>query len=146
MRARGAITLFLAAAALAAAGCGGGGGGKSDKQKIEDAVAAYYKAFGSGDSDTACSYLAKDTAKELEKAGGGQDCPKLLAAALKRPDYQRISTQLDKVKVTSVRVTGKEATVTTEVPGIGPGSDPVSQTVPMKKEGSDWKIASTVGE
>jgi hypothetical protein len=134
-------------AALLASGCGGGGDGRSDKQKVEDAVTSYYRAFGKGDSSAACGYLAKDTAKELEKAAGGQDCPKVLDAALKRPDYARIAKQLAAVKVTSVKVAGKQATATTEVPAVtGSGGDPVSTTVPLKKEGADWKIASAVGE
>jgi hypothetical protein len=146
MQAGRAIAAVLAAGALVASGCGGGGGdGKSEKEKAEEAVSAYYKAFGSGDSDTACSYLAKETAAALEKAGGGRDCPEVLDAALKRPDYARIAKQLADVKVTSVRVTGKTATATTEVPGVGAGNDPVSTTVPLRKEGGQWKIASAVG-
>jgi ketosteroid isomerase-like protein len=145
MRARVAIMPILAAV-LVAGGCGGGGGGRSDKQLIEETVTSYYEAFSSGDTDTACSYLAKETTEELEKAAGGQDCPKVLAAALKRPDYARIRSQLSEVKVTSARVTGKTATATTEVPGADSGSDPVSTTVPLRKEAGEWKIASAVGD
>ena len=142
-----AIAPILLVAALGVTGCGGGGGGKSDKEKIEETVTSYYKAFGSGDSDSACSYLAKETVEELEKAAQGQDCPKVLDQALKRPDYARIAKQLSGVKVTSVRVTGKTATATTEVPGVGgSGGDPVATTVPLKEEGAEWKIASAVGE
>ena len=147
MQAGRLLAPLLAAAVLFAGGCGGGGDGKSDKQKVTDAVTAYYKAFGSGDAESACSYLAEETAKELEKAAGGQDCPKVLEQALKRPDYARIAKQLGQVKVTSVRVTGKTATATTEVPGVGgSGGDPVSTTVPLRKEAGEWKIASAVGE
>lgn len=146
MHAGRAIAPILLVAALIASGCGGGGG-KSDKEKIEETLTSYYKAFGSGDTESACNYLSEETAKELEKAAGGQDCPKVLARALKSPDYARIAKELEGVKVTSVKVRGKEATATTEVPGVaGSGGDPAATTVALKEEDSEWKIASPVGD
>ena len=109
MHAGRAIAPILLVAALIASGCGGGGGGKSDKEKIEETLTSYYKAFGSGDTESACNYLSEETAKELEKAAGGQDCPKVLARALKSPEYARIAKDLEGVKVTSVRI-GRPAT------------------------------------
>ena len=136
------------AAALLATGCGGGGGGKSEREKIEDSVTAYYKAFGTGDSAGACGYLAKDTRKELEKASGGKDCAKVLDEALKRPDYARIAKKLSAVTVKNVKIVGTSATAMTEVPGADPAGNgkAVSTTVPLKKEGDTWKIASSIGE
>ena len=133
--------------ALLVAGCGGGGAGQSDKQAIETSVISYYKAFGSGDSETACNQLADETTKELEKAAGGKKCPQVLDLALKRPDYASVAAKLDGVKVTAVTIHGSEATATTQVPGVkSADGTPVSTTVPLKKESGSWKIASTIGE
>jgi hypothetical protein len=136
----------IVTAALLLAGCGGGGG-QTDKQKIEATVIAYYKAFGDGDSATACNQLAEETTKELEKAAGGKKCPDVLDQALKKPDYAKVAAKLDGVKVVSVKITGKSATATTQVPGLtAAGGTGVSTTVPLRQESGGWKIASTIGE
>lgn len=134
----------LAAAALIATGCGGGG--QTDKQRVEAVVTTYYRAFGSGDSNTACNQLATATVAALEKAGG-KKCAQVLDAAQKRPDYARVAPKLNGVKVTAVKVTGKAATATTQVPGVATADGTgVTTTVPLRKEGGSWKIASTIGE
>lgn len=143
----GRVALALAAsAAVLIAGCGQSGG-QSEKQKIEAAVTSYYKAFGDADTETACNQLADETVKRLEKAAGGKKCPAVLDQALKRPEYAKVAAKLGGVKVVSVKITGKSATATTQVPGLtAPGGTGVSTTVPLKEESGGWKIASTIGE
>ncbi len=132
--------------AVAVAGCGGGEG-QTDKQKIETTVTTYYKAFAGDDSATACNQLADDTVKELENAAGGKKCPAVLDEASKKPDYAKVAAKLDGVQVVAVKITGKTATATTQVPGLtAAGGTGVSTTVPLKKESGGWKIASTIGE
>lgn len=142
-----ALAPMLAAAALLASGCGAGGSGKSDKQQIEDTVTAYYAAFGKGDTVAACRLFTTETAKGLERAGGGKPCAKVLDQARQRPDYARIAAKLDGVQVKDVKIAADMASARTEVPGVkGPGGRPVSTTIPLKKESGRWKIASSVGE
>jgi ketosteroid isomerase-like protein len=130
-------------AALAMAGCGGGGG--SDKQKIESTITSYYKAFGSGDGAGACKQLTKDAIKLLEKSAGGQKCQDVLDAARKRPAYVRIAPKLKQARVVTVKVTGKDATAVTRIPGAGKNGAAATITVPLKKEGDSWRIVSTSG-
>lgn len=132
----------VVAAALATAGCGGG---QPDKQKIESAITSYYKAFGGGDGSGACAQLTKDAIKLLESSAGGQKCPDVLEAALKRPAYARIAPKLKQARVVSVKVTGNDASAVTRVPGVGRNGATVSTRVPLKKEGDSWKIVSTSG-
>jgi ketosteroid isomerase-like protein len=132
------------AAVLVLAGCGGGGR-PSDREDISTTITTYYKAFGSGDSATACNQLTSDATRVLEASGGGKDCTKLLDEALKRPEYAKIAPKLGEAKVVRVKVTGDTATAVAEVPGVGKKGVTVSTAVPLKKEGGAWKIASTKG-
>jgi hypothetical protein len=144
-RALGALVPLLAAAVLAS-GCGGGGGNSEQKQ-IEATITAYYKAFGDGDTDTACRQFARETLDELEKAAGGRDCSKVLDQARQRPDYAKIAQRLAAVQVTDVKIAQNMATAKASVPGVkSAGGRPVTTTVPLKKESGKWKIASVVGE
>ena len=121
-------------------GCGGSDK-PSDKDQIEAALTSYYKAFGKGDSASACKELAAGTLEELEKAGGGKDCAEILDQALKRPDYAKVAPKLATVQISSVTIAGDKATAKATVPGVGKPT-----VVPLKKEGGSWKIASPVGE
>ena len=134
------LAAAAAIALLALAGCGG----QSDKQKIESTITDYYKAFGSGDMKAACSHLTADAVKLLE-ASGRAKCPAVLATALKRPAYARIAPKLKGVKVIAVKVSGANASATAQLPGAGAGGAPVNTSVPLTKEGGDWKIVSTAG-
>jgi hypothetical protein len=122
------------------AGCGGSAK-PSDKDQITTALKSYYKSFGSGDSGGACQELAKDTRANLEKAGGGKDCTEILDAALKRPDYAKIASQLDGARVENITIAMDKATAQVIVPGVN-----AKATVPLKKENGAWKIASVVGD
>jgi ketosteroid isomerase-like protein len=135
------VAVLAAAAALALAGCGGG---QSDKQKIESTITSYYKAFGSGDMKAACSHLTADAVKLLESAGRAK-CPQVLATALKRPAYARIAPKLKDVRVTGVKVSGANASATAQLPGAGANGTAVNTSVPLTKQGGDWKIVSTAG-
>lgn len=135
----------MVAASLVLAGCGSDA--PSDEDQIKETVVSYYKAFGQGESDTACGELASETREELEKASGGQDCAEVLDRVLKQPDYAKLAEKLDGVKVTEVKIVGDQATAETEVPGVAAAAGgSVHTPVPLKKENGDWKIASAVGE
>lgn len=132
-------------AALALAGCGSEK--PSDEDQIKETVTSYYKAFGQGESDTACGELARETREELEKASGGQDCGEVLGRVLKQPDYAKLAAKLEGVKVSDVKIAAGQATARAEVPGVAAAGGGFVQTVvPLKKEGGAWKIASAVGE
>jgi Na+-translocating ferredoxin:NAD+ oxidoreductase RnfG subunit len=140
----GAVAAALALA-LVAGGCGGSHK-PSDKDQIETTLITYYKAFGSGDSATACNQLAKGTIEELERAAGGRDCSEVLDQALKRPDYAKIASKLDGAKVQNVTIAADKATAVIVVPGVAAaGGQGVRTTFPLKKESRSWKIASAIG-
>jgi hypothetical protein len=135
-------TVPIVLAALAVAGCGGVGGSepKDERAEVEASLTAYYKAFASGDSETACNHLAGNTVAQLERAAGGRPCAEVLDRALKRPDYAKVAPKLAGVKVTEVNVAEDKATARATVPGVGK-----STRVPLIKEDGTWKIASPVG-
>jgi hypothetical protein len=137
----------IAVGALLVAGCGSGGK-TSDTDQVKTAITTYYKAFGTGDSETACNQLTREAVKTLEAAGGGKDCAALLDLALKRPAYARIAPKLGKAKVTAVHfdLDRKNATAVAEVPGAGKSGGSIKTSVPLKKEDGDWKIVSAASE
>jgi hypothetical protein len=138
--------VFAVAAALLVAGCGGKPK-PSEKQQIQTVLTTYYKAFGSGDTGGACHELAKDTKEALEKAAGGKDCTEVLAAALKQPDYARIASKLGGARITNVTIAMDKATARILLPDVpGATGEGARTTVPLKKEGGAWKIASVVGD
>lgn len=132
--------LSIAAVLALLAGCGGSDG-PSDEEQIETVLVTYYKAFGTGDAETACNQLVDETREELEKAAAGRDCPEVLESALKRPEYARIAPKLGDVKVSKITVAAGKATAQTTVPGVGS-----TTTVPLEKEHGTWKIAAPLGE
>jgi ketosteroid isomerase-like protein len=133
--------MLVLGAVVAIGGCGGG---QSDQQKIESAITSYYKAFGSGDMKAACSHLTADAIRLLESSGRAK-CPQVLATALKRPAYARIAPKLKGVKVIAVKVSGATASATAQLPGAGANGAAVNTTVPLAREGGEWKIVSTAG-
>jgi uncharacterized protein YaaW (UPF0174 family) len=125
------------AAAIAIAGCGGGG--QSDQQKIESTVHDYFTAFSTGDYAKACNALTATTRDDLAKAAHVKDCPTALARGAAKADVKQFAQQLKNVQVESVAVHGKTATA--KVKALGS-----TTSVPMTKEGSDWKVQGPAGE
>jgi hypothetical protein len=130
----------MAATAIAIAGCGGSSG-PTDRQQIETALLTYYKAFGKGDSASACNELASATKTALERAGRGKNCTQILDAALKRPDYAAIAPKLQNARVTRITVANDKASAAVLVPGIkANGALGARTNVPLLKEHGAWKI------
>jgi ketosteroid isomerase-like protein len=140
------LLIAICSITLAVSGCGSEK--QSEESKVEDTVVEYYKAFGSGDGETACNHLAEKTREQLEKAGGGESCPEVLEAALDRPEYAKVAKQLESVKVSGVEVSGDTAIATALLPDIkaADGKTPISTSVPLAKEEGTWKIASPLGQ
>jgi Putative lumazine-binding len=121
----------VAAAALALAGCGGDG--KSDKQKIEATLNAYYTAFADGDGAKACAQLTRQATAELVKRTRAKDCATAIEQASKRPDVAPYTERFRDAEVTSVDAGKKNAIA--EVTALGQTDD-----VPLRKEDGKWKI------
>ena len=141
-----AAVAALAVGALLTAGCGTGKA--SDTDQITMTITTYYKAFASGDGETACNQLTSDAVKSLEAAGGGKDCAALLDLALKRPEYARIAPKLENARVFAVHIDldRKNATAVAEVPGAGANGGKIRTSVPVTKEDGDWKIVRAASE
>jgi hypothetical protein len=126
--------------AVTIGGCGDSGG-PTDREQIKNTLLTYYKAFGEGDTESACNELSSVTVTQLEKAGSGKDCPAILAAALKRPDYAGIAPKLANTRVTSITVVRDKATAAVLVPGVkNNGALGARTNVPLVKESGSWKI------
>src|SRR4051794_30335456 len=128
-------TLAVAVAALAVAGCGG----QSDKEKVETTVRDYFTAFADSDFDKACDKLAETTRDDLVKAARAKDCTTALARGAARADVKRFKTKLRDARVVSVDI--KDKTATAKVRAIG-----ATTSLPLAKEGDDWKVQVAVGE
>ena len=127
----------LAVLAIAIAGCGGGGG--SDKQKIESTVRDYFSAFSDGDYAKACDALAEKTREDLAKAARVKDCTTALSRGAAKANVKQFANQLKNVQVESVQI--HDRTATAKVRALGS-----TTSVPMTKEGSDWKVQGPAGE
>src|SRR3954451_8349056 len=127
----------LAAIAMAVAGCGGGG--ESDKQKIQSTVHGYFTAFSDADYAKACDALAEKTQEDLTKAARVKDCPTALARGAAKANVKQFARQLKNVQVESVQIHGNAATA--KVKALGS-----TTSVPLTKEGSDWKVQGPAGE
>jgi hypothetical protein len=140
------LLIACCSATIALAGCGGSK--TTDEDRVKATVVDYYKAFAAGDGETACNHLADAAREELERASGGKECPKVVDAALKRPEYARVAKDLSGVKVSDVKVSGNTAIAVAEVPGLkaSDGKTAVSTSVPLLKEENTWKIASPLGQ
>jgi ketosteroid isomerase-like protein len=128
---RRAIVSLVAAALLA--GCGGGGG--SDEQQVRDVVTSFVQAGKDRDAAKACSLLAEDQVKVVQRLGGGGSCEKVLGGILS----QAASTGSD-LKIEDVRVEGDRATVDATVKAAG--SAPKPESILLVKESGEWKLAS----
>ena len=123
--------------AIALDGCGGGGA--SDKEKIQSTVHDYFTAFSTGDFAKACAALSEKTQEDLVKAARVKDCTTALTRGAAKADVKQFAQQLKKVQVESVEVHGSTATV--KVKALGS-----TTSVPMTKEGSNWKVQGPAGE
>jgi|tagenome__1003787_1003787.scaffolds.fasta_scaffold20795464_1 ketosteroid isomerase-like protein len=127
----------LAVIAVVISGCGGGG--QSDKQKIESTVHDYFAAFSDGDYAKACDALAERTREDLTKAARVKDCATALGRGAAKADVKQFAQQLKNVQVESVDV--HQSTATAKVKALGS-----TTSVPLTKEGSDWKVQGPAGE
>jgi predicted protein tyrosine phosphatase len=128
-------TLAVAVAALALSGCSG----ESDKEKVETTVRDYFTAFADSDFDKACDNLAETTREDLVKAARVKDCSTALARGAARADVKRFKTKLRDARVVSVDI--KDKTATAKVKALG-----ATTSLPLAKEGDEWKVQATVGE
>jgi Domain of unknown function (DUF4878) len=126
----GALALALIAVALAVAGCGG------DEAKPDDAIRAYLKAIVKGDGGAACAQLTDELVKDIEgaaktKCADVMSLARGLNAELSEQDVDDLEIEADEH--------GDQATATFRDPLAGR-----RETIKLKKEGGDWKIATLV--
>ncbi len=122
---------ILAVAALAGAGCGESDA-ESAKSEVESAVKEYATALKDKDYDKACDSITVASRKLVESQGGegGGKCPAILKQVADAGQIGDIPDE-EKIKFSSVKVTGNNATVKIE------GGD---QPAKLKKEGDEWKF------
>ena len=130
-RARSAGLAVAVAAALAA----GSGGGGSDEDQVRDVVTSFVQAGKDKDAEEACSLLASDQVKVVERLGGGSDCAEVLGGFLARADVAGTDLEIE-----DVRVEGDRATVDATL--NAPGSPPRAESILLVKEEGEWKLAS----
>ena len=98
-----AFGLAIAVAAIIGVGCGGGG---SDEDQVRDVVTSFVEAGKNRDAEEACSLLASDQVKVVERLGHGAGCEQVLGGILAKAQVS--GTDL---KIEDVRVEGDRATV-----------------------------------
>ena len=134
---RSTLALAAAAATLAASGCGGSGG-QSDEDQIKATLDDYYTAFATGDEESACADLASEVQQRFAKGSGTEDCPSAIAKARMRPIVRRYTARFKDAEVVSVKVAGDNALAKVRAFGV-------TQPIPLRREGKEWKIAGDVG-
>ncbi len=123
--------------ALAAAGCGGSDGAKKDEDQIRTAVTNYVQAFVNKDAAAACALLTEQAKQRLAQQAGaaGGSCEKTLGQVVKTFVTPQTASQLRRIKVDSVKVSGDTATVDT-TPDFGGQNKPTG----MKKVNGRWLV------
>ena len=127
--------ILVIVVAFGIAGCGG----PSDKEKVQTTVRDYFTAFADSDFGKACDKLSTQTRDELVKAARTKDCTAALKRGAARADVKRFQTKLRDARVVSVDI--KDKTATAKVRAIG-----ATTTLPLAKEGDQWKVQGAVGE
>jgi ketosteroid isomerase-like protein len=126
------IGLAIAVAAIIGVGCGGGG---SDEDQVRDVVTSFVEAGKNRDAEEACSLLASDQVKVVERLGHGADCEQVLGGILAKAQVS--GTDL---KIEDVRVEGDRATVDATVKASG--ASPRAESILLIKEDGEWKLAN----
>lgn len=138
-RVRSASLTSLALAVLVA-GCGGGSKG-SDREQVRSSVTDYAHAFGDGDGKKACSQLTAAAqasfVTRVSALTGTRDCAQAIDK-LHAVAGAAITGPFQDAKVTAVKITGDSATATLSAGGG-------STTVPLSKQGGEWKITRVPG-
>ena len=125
------MAAFLAVAGMALAGCGDSQ--PSDEDQVKATLDDYYTAFANGDAESACADMASDVQQQFAKRSGTEDCPSAILKARTRPDTRAYTARFKDAQVVKVIVAGDRATA--RVKAIG-----VTQTIPLRREGKEWKI------
>ena len=126
------VGLAIALAAALVTGCGGAG---SDEDQVRDVVTSFVEAGKNRDAEEACSLLASDQVKAVERLGGGADCEQVLGGFFANADAAGTE-----VKIEDVRVEGDRATVDATVKAGSFG--PKAESILVVREGGEWKLAS----
>ena len=126
------VGLAIALAAALVTGCGGAG---SDEDQVRDVVTSFVEAGKDRDAEEACSLLASDQVKVVERLGHGADCEQVLGGFFANADAAGTE-----VKIEDVRVEGDRATVDATVKAGSFG--PKAESILVVREGGEWKLAS----
>lgn len=118
--------------------------GESELQQAAEALHGFYVARAAGEWERACSYLAKQVAKQLEQLASrspqlkGKGCGAVLNALTRPlpPAAERETTQID---AGSLRQEGERAFL------IYSGAEGKAYATPMQLEGGAWKVGSLAG-
>jgi hypothetical protein len=124
-----ATVFSLVFLAFAAAGCTGGSGSSADlsgdEQKVADTIDALSEHAQKGDERQICRrVLSADVVKGL------RDCDRVVGEAIKDVDSFRLTVKDVKISGTTARA---------RVEAGGDSGD--ARTVPLVREGDEWKIA-----
>lgn len=126
---------MLAAVALAAAGCGGDG-----RKDAVDAAESWLAAVGDRDADAACALMHESGVDAIRKKSGMD--PKTTCLGVIR----QYADAFERGDVDGILKIGLEAggPVKDGEVGVFPVSGPREvQVILMRREGDDWKVAST---
>ena len=118
------------------AGCGGGGG--DDKQKVEQTVRDFVKAFNTHDADAYCDHLITKEFLEKTTFATGDKASESCKREFKAIRGQHL--RLD--KVISTKVDGDKATIKVR---IGRAGFVTPQLIRLEKDDGAWKIAGGGG-
>jgi len=128
------LSVLLSCAALGLAACGGSDDNNNTGSGAKDPVAAaqeYLKAFIDGDFEKACSYIAEQSKKQIEKAGSCKDVLAKASAAVKGTDASMVGA-----KVAPGKISGNTGTIVVTTKGG------TKIKIPVLIEDGRWKLNS----
>jgi hypothetical protein len=119
------------------------GCGQSDTDKARSTVQSYVDGLASKDGRKVCDQLALSVQAAVQQRSKSKTC----AAAVERfessADGRQVAAAFNTAKVDQVNVKGKVASAKLHL--TVPGGAPTNTTIPLEKDGDNWKITQAAG-
>jgi hypothetical protein len=127
----------LSAVVLAAALFGVGCGGQSDTDKVKSTVQTYVDGLASRNAKKVCDQLSASVQTQVKQSGRAKDCATAIRNFENSANGRAVAAAFKTAKISEINVKGNIATAKVTVKVSANGA-----TVPLEKQGGDWKITA----
>jgi len=121
--------------AVVAIGCGG----QSDQDQVKSTVQTYVDGLASRDGKKVCDQLAPSVQNLVKQRAKAKDCQTAINSFENSTTGRAVAPAFKTAKVEEVNAKGNSATAKVTVKVGGSNS---STTIPLEKQGGDWRITA----